>query len=76
MILVKFFKIKIWSLFIKLPKSNYGIVKKKKKNIKKEKIILSNKEIGSGSGSGSDSSGEEDNKEENKLKEGQSSEQS
>ena len=65
----------------KLPKSKYGIVKKKKKNVKKEKIVLSNEELGnggsgSGSGSGSDSSGEEDNKDESKNKEGQSSEQS
>ena len=65
----------------KLPKSKYGIVKKKKKVAKKEKIILSNEDLanendsGSGSGSGSDSSGEEDNKGENKTKEGQSSEQ-
>ena len=65
----------------KLPKSKYGIVKKKKKVVKKEKIILSNEDLanendsGSGSGSGSDSSGEEDNKGENKTKEGQSSEQ-
>ena len=65
----------------KLPKSKYGIVKKKKKVAKKEKIVLSNEDLanendsGSGSGSGSDSSGEEDNKGENKTKEGQSSEQ-
>ena len=65
----------------KLPKSKYGIVKKKKKVAKKEKIVLSNEDLanendsGSGSGSGSDSSGEEDNKGENKAKEGQSSEQ-
>ena len=47
----------------KLPKSNFGIVKKKDKNKKGKKKDKTNKNDQSGSGSGSDSSGEEDNKE-------------
>ena len=52
----------------KLPKSKYGIVKKKdktKRESKKDKneLELSDSGSGSGSGSGSDSAGEEDNKE-------------
>ena len=50
----------------KLPKSKYGIVKKKdktKRESKKDKNELELSDSGSGSGSGSDSAGEEDNKE-------------
>ena len=50
----------------KLPKSKYGIVKKKdktKRESKKDKNELEVSDSGSGSGSGSDSAGEEDNKE-------------
>jgi hypothetical protein len=48
----------------KLPKSNYGIVKKKDKNKTKPRNKLDDNDLsGSASGSGSDSAGEDDNKE-------------
>ena len=50
----------------KLPKSNYGIVKKKDKNKTKAKNKLDDNDLSgsaSGSGSGSESAGEDDNKE-------------
>ena len=59
----------------KLPKSKYGIVKKKEKpkkeRSKKEKTNEDGS--GSGSGSGSDSSGEEDNKNESQAEKSQES---
>ena len=62
----------------KLPKSKYGMVRKKeksKKERKKEKTNTEQDASGSGSGSGSDSGGEEENKEGSQGSGAQSNEQ-